>query len=333
MKVESIPISKIIIPQERARATFTEEQHQELLASIKTHGFTVPILVMRNNDGTYTLIDGEHRVQVAKELGYKEVPAVVVEADTKKAIMLNVLANTARGTQNPMDVAECLKRAMEAGATVEELAAATGHTESWVKLYLTLNELPDVYKDALRNGKLKIGHIKEALRLPTLEEIDAALGTALNLGWTVSQLKYYVDLRLEAWKEAQSKGLEKPPEPPPTPTEAQRLIQYRDCMFCGRKIPVQEMEMNIMCHDCAILLKYITSQIGTGKEAMNTIYNALSSYFDMLRFKQYELIKQQSERVTPTPPTPQPQNPNTTKNELKQMLKELLLEMKQKGEI
>ena len=43
--VKEIPIDKIIIPETRARATFTEEQHQELMASIKNYGFTVPILV------------------------------------------------------------------------------------------------------------------------------------------------------------------------------------------------------------------------------------------------------------------------------------------------
>ena len=82
--VKEIPIDKIIIPEQRARASFTEEQHQELMASIKNYGFTVPILVQDNKDGTYTLIDGEHRTLIAKELGYEKIPAVIVEADTKK---------------------------------------------------------------------------------------------------------------------------------------------------------------------------------------------------------------------------------------------------------
>ena len=86
--VKEIPIDKIIIPETRARATFTEEQHQELMASIKNYGFTVPILVQDNKDGTYTLIDGEHRTLIAKELGYEKIPAVIVEADTKKACLL-----------------------------------------------------------------------------------------------------------------------------------------------------------------------------------------------------------------------------------------------------
>jgi len=83
LNVKKIPISKIIIPEDRARATFTPEQEAELKASIETHGFTVPILVADNGDGTYLLIDGEHRIMVAKELGYTEVPAVIVEKDDR----------------------------------------------------------------------------------------------------------------------------------------------------------------------------------------------------------------------------------------------------------
>ena len=43
MEVREIPIKDIIIPEERARATFTPEQMEELRASIQKNGFTIPI--------------------------------------------------------------------------------------------------------------------------------------------------------------------------------------------------------------------------------------------------------------------------------------------------
>jgi len=149
MKVEEIRIDKIIIPTSRVRATFTDEQYQELKASILNHGFKIPILVREKGEGEYELIDGEHRINILKELGKETVPAIITEDDDYKATMLNILANTARGTQNPMDVAEALRRTYEAGAGVKELAGATGHSEDWVRLYLTLTELEDWVKDAL----------------------------------------------------------------------------------------------------------------------------------------------------------------------------------------
>ncbi|MBW2561441.1 MAG: ParB/RepB/Spo0J family partition protein [Deltaproteobacteria bacterium] len=295
-KYEEIPVEDIIIPEERARSTFTPEQEAELEASIKTHGFVVPVLVAKQPDGKYMLIDGEHRIKVAKKLGLTKVPAVVTEGDQKKTTLLNVLANTARGTQNPMDVAEMLAKAREAGATEEELAAATGHTVQWVRFYLTLNELPDFYKEKLRSGELKVGHIKEAMRLPTPQEIDAALRSTLIHNWTVEELKYYVDRRLPTLQRIYKEGGPENLPPPPTPEEAEEIVEYRTCVGCQRKVPREQLRLPPICEECYTLLRYITDQFGEPKKAMDTIYEAYNFYASAL------------EKMAPEqPPIPQPQ--------------------------
>jgi len=339
LEVKEIPISDIIIPEKRARATFTDEQFEELKASIRTHGFTIPILVRKLDNGKYELIDGEHRIMAARELGYTKVPAVVTEGDEKKVTLLNVLANTARGTQNPMDVAEALKRAYDAGATIEELAAATGHTESWVKLYLALNDLPEEYQEALRQGKLKVGHIQEAMRLMEPTEIDAALQTTLHLGWTVKQLKYYVDQRLEDLRRIrEEKGPDYVPEPPSV-EEAREIVQYGDCMFCHRKIPRKDLMMPVMCPDCRALLEYIIDQLGEPRQAMQTIYNALNLYFDFLRQQErnkLQAVAQQQQENVQEANTPEQQKESQeesvelTAEDLK-MLKKLISILKGGG--
>jgi len=330
MRVEEIPIADIIIPTERARATFTPEQELELKASIQQNGFTIPILVKPTGDGRYELIDGEHRITVVKELGWEKIPAVVTDADEKKASLLNILANTARGTQNPMDVAEALKRASDAGATVEELAAATGHTESWVKLYLTLTELPDHYKEALRNGALKVGHIQEAMRLGDVREIDAALQAVLVHDWSVKVLKYYVDQRLGDLERAREAGNTSVIEAPPTPQYAQEMVAYGDCMTCRRKVNRNDLFMPTICADCRSLLEWIIEQLGDPVEAKQTIYNALNVYFDVIRREQKEQLEQQKEPQPAPQPTPQPTPPapaQANPNSLKEMKEVLMLKM------
>jgi len=308
LKVDEIRIDDIVVPEERARATFSPEQEQELRASIEKHGFTIPILVKPLEDGRYELIDGEHRIKIAKDLGMETVPAVITDADEKKATLLNILANTARGTQNPMDVAEALRRAYDAGADIKELAAATGHTESWVKLYLTLTELPDHYKDALRKGELKVGHIQEAMRLMDPVEIDAALQSVLVHGWNVKVLKYYVDQRLADIQRAKAAGDKEFLDTPPTPQYAQELVSYGDCMICHRKVNRADLSMPTICTDCRALLEWIVDQLGDPKEAMQTIYNALNLYFEMTRREKREraFTMQQSQ---PQPQYPQQQVP------------------------
>ncbi len=331
MKVEEIKVSDIIIPESRARATFTDEQYQELKASIEKNGFTVPILVKPTDNGKYELIDGEHRIQVMKDLGHDSIPAVITDADEKKATLLNILANTARGTQNPLDVAEALRRAHDAGADVKELAAATGHTESWVKLYLTLTELPDCYKDALRDGALKVGHIQEAMRLNDPIEIDACLQSALTHNWNVKVTKYYVDQRIADLERARAAGDKDVLESPPTPKYAQEMVSYGDCMSCKRKVNRNDLFMPTICADCRTLLEWICDQLGDPKEAMQTLYNALNIYFDVIRREKKEQIMQQQQPEQQQPqlqnynPQPIPQNtaaPDLTTEDL-QLLKKI----------
>lgn len=301
VRIEEVEISRIEVPAERARATFTPEQEAELEASIRTHGFTVPILVSPLPGGKFRLIDGEHRIAVAKKIGMIKVPAVVAEADEKRLTMLNILANTARGTQNPMDVAIMLKKAREAGATEEELAAATGHTAEWVRFYLLLTELPEQYQNLLREGRLKVGHIREAARLPTPQETAAALESTLVHNWTVEELKYYVDRRIPEVQKILSSTPPSELPPPPTPQVAEEIVSYGNCMTCGRKVPRKDLTMPTICPDCRSFLEYFADQFGDMKTAMETLYKAYNFYVDMVQ-KAQSREAGFSESVSPSTP-------------------------------
>jgi len=283
VKVEEVPVEAIEVPRERARSTLTDEQLAELEASIKTHGFTVPILVSPLPDGKYRLVDGEHRLAIARKLGLKTVPAVVAEGDERKLTLLNILANTARGTQNPMDVSLMLKKALEAGASVEELAAATGHTTQWVQFYIALAELPERYQEALRTGKLKVGHIREAVRLPNPLEVDSALQSTLIHNWTVEELKYYVDRRLPELREIYKGGEPGQLPPPPSPKEAEEIVSYGNCLACRRKFRREDLRMPVICQDCYDFLFYFAEQMPDTRRALETLYKAYNFYMDALK--------------------------------------------------
>jgi len=296
---KEIEIDKIVIPEDRARATFTQDQYNELKASIKEHGFTVPILVRPLPDGRYELIDGEHRIQVVKEMGWTKIPAIVTTTDEKRAYVLNFLANTARGTQNPMDISRAINKALAAGATMEEVAAATGHTKEWVEFYKLLSELPEHYQQALRDGRLNVTIVKEAFRLPTWEETDKMLMTALNLGWSGSIVKHAVDMRLAEIERAKERAKElEAPEPLPE-FNPEQLAQYDNCMFCRRTVPKDSTYMEIICQDCRYLLKYILQYIPDPKEAMQFVYNAL---LEKKEREEYERLKAKFERKPEFPP-------------------------------
>ena len=283
MQVKDVALDDIVVPESRARSTFSQEQSAELEASIRSHGFVVPILVSPLPDGKYLLIDGEHRLAVARRLGLTRVPAAVFEGDERRLSLLNILANTARGMQDPIGVAEQLKRCVDAGLGEDELAAATGHTRDWVHFYILLNELPDAYKAKLKTGELKVGHVREALRLPTPIEVDAALQSTLIHGWDVAVLREYVNRRLPELREIYREGEPEHLPVPPSPEKALEMVEYRSCMACGRTVKNADMRMPAICQQCYDFLNYFAQQFHDTQQAMETLYKAYTFYMDAIQ--------------------------------------------------
>jgi len=60
-----VSVDRIVVPDERARARYTEEQRDYLRASLGRYGQLSEILVRPLEGGQYELIDGESRLQQA----------------------------------------------------------------------------------------------------------------------------------------------------------------------------------------------------------------------------------------------------------------------------
>lgn len=62
-----------------------------LAASIERIGFLVPLIAIENADGRHLVIDGQHRLQAAREVGIRKLPVLVVPARVAPRMMnLNV---------------------------------------------------------------------------------------------------------------------------------------------------------------------------------------------------------------------------------------------------
>lgn len=64
-----------------------------IAASYAEFGQVKPIVVKDNNDGTYTVIAGNHQLQAAKQLGWEEIAAIVLDADDDRAIAFALADN------------------------------------------------------------------------------------------------------------------------------------------------------------------------------------------------------------------------------------------------
>ena len=68
-----------------------QEQFKNLREDISKNGIQTPIELVRNNDGSITIENGNHRLQIAKELGIKEVPVKFVDSWDNIGIDSNIV--------------------------------------------------------------------------------------------------------------------------------------------------------------------------------------------------------------------------------------------------
>jgi len=270
-----VPVDRIVWPDERARASYSEEQRAYLRASLGKYGQLSDILVRPLQGGRYEGIDGESRFNELVGAGASDVDVRVLELNDKDSAMVNILMNVARGDQDPMGVSLSLGKALEAGMAMEDLAAATGHELEWVRFMLLLRDLPTGYQEALRDGRLLVTHIRQAVRLPNPQEMDAALEAAIRFEWNTAVMKNYVDNRLaELTAVARMRERTGVEIPPPAP-EPERLVRYAQCLVCGEMVPNEELNLPRVCDGCYTFAKYAVSQCGKGDPGMQRLYRAL----------------------------------------------------------
>jgi ParB-like chromosome segregation protein Spo0J len=87
-RIERRPI-EALIPYARNSRTHSDEQIEQLMASMREWGWTNPVLV--DEDGG--IIAGHGRVMAAKRLGLKEVPVIVASGWTEAQKRAYVIAD------------------------------------------------------------------------------------------------------------------------------------------------------------------------------------------------------------------------------------------------
>ena len=163
----SLPISQVQPGLAQPRKRFEEEALQDLSDSIRTHGIIQPLTVRRLSSGYYQIIAGERRWRAAKLAGLKEVPAVVIEADDRKAAELAMIENLQREDLNPVEEANGYKTLIaEYGLTQEEVSLRLGKSRPAVTNALRLLDLPDPVLQLLEDGRLTAGHGRALLAAP-----------------------------------------------------------------------------------------------------------------------------------------------------------------------
>lgn len=186
--LKKLPLHKIEPNPDQPRRDFDPEKLEELAESIRTHGVIQPLTVREMPNGYYQIIAGERRWRASRLAGLEEIPAVIIEADDKKAMELALIENLQRSDLNPVEEANGYDSLIrEYGLTQEEAAARVGKSRPAVANALRLLSLCEGVLDKVRSGELTAGHARAILQLKSEKKQLEAAQKISALGLSVRQ--------------------------------------------------------------------------------------------------------------------------------------------------
>lgn len=201
-----LPIYKIEPNPDQPRQDFDPEELEALADSIRIHGVIQPLTLRETATGYYQIIAGERRWRAARMAGLDQVPAVIMEADDRKATELALIENLQRQDLNPVEEGMGYQKLMEDfGLTQEEAAARVGKSRPAVTNALRLLQLPTEILEMVRSGSLTAGHARAVLSLKSEKKRLEAAKKIAALGLSVRQA------------ELLCRNMEREPKPEPEP--------------------------------------------------------------------------------------------------------------------
>lgn len=172
-------------------------------------------LVVRRQGSFYELIDGERRWRAVKELGWKDVPVRVVEADDTKARLLVYKLNKIRENYTVEEEARYFKKLADKGMTPLEISKQLNVDFHWVLGNLNLFKFPEDIQKAVWTKQISMSHIValEDVIGRNIKEALLNVNQILERKLTVSEMRRITEKREQELRtrvvEARIKAAEK----------------------------------------------------------------------------------------------------------------------------
>ena len=143
-----------------------------LMSSIEDRGLLEPIIV-RPVGAEFEVVAGMRRYEACKRLGWRRIPAHVVELSDREAFEVSLLENIQRETLNPIEEARAFKNYVQefgyGGET--ELAGKIGKSQEYVSRRIGLLSLPQRVQDEIMRRRITPS-VAQELTLLTDEDAE-----------------------------------------------------------------------------------------------------------------------------------------------------------------
>ena len=160
-----LPVDSIKVPDLRVTSVLDADLLAELEESITRQGILQPLQVEQVGEELW-LVDGLHRLLVAKRLGWEEIPCIISPGTQEGVLLKNLVVNRQRGKSNPAQEAKLIRYLREEGGLpLERIASITGLSVSWTRRLHAISFLPPGVLDLVGAGKLGASIALELLPL------------------------------------------------------------------------------------------------------------------------------------------------------------------------
>lgn len=171
-EVKMIPIDRIRVLNPRPR---DKRKFELIIESIRHLGLKKPIQVSSRptQAGTqpeYDLVCGQGRMEALLSLGYKEIPAIVVEIPKEEQLLRSLVENMARRLPPPLALMNEIERLKDQGYTNVEIGKKLDITDTVVGGYIALKKAGEErLLDAAINGRIPLGVAMDIAKADTPE--------------------------------------------------------------------------------------------------------------------------------------------------------------------
>ena len=186
-KPRRAPIENLQPNPRNPRRLFTDNELDELAASIRERGIIQPIVVRALKGDNFEIIAGERRWRAAQRAGLHDVPIAVVEANDAQSLEYAIIENVQRADLNPIEEATGYLALMDDfNRTQEEVAQIVGKSRPHIANTIRLLKLSEPVKQLIRTGKISAGHARLLVGQPNAELIAHEI---IDKGWSVRDLE------------------------------------------------------------------------------------------------------------------------------------------------
>jgi ParB family chromosome partitioning protein len=198
-RFSELPVDSIKPNPRQPRTVFDEDEHSELVHSIREVGLLQPIIVRPRSANSFELIMGERRLRATKAAGLDTIPAIVRETADQDMLRDALLENLHRSQLNPLEEAAAYQQLLDDfGCTHEELADRIGRSRPQISNTLRLLRLSPAVQRRVAAGVLTAGHARALVSVSSPEIQDRLAQRVVAEGLSVRALEEIVTVSPEA---------------------------------------------------------------------------------------------------------------------------------------